>query len=467
MAAQRQNVMVRGVPVRVSLWLLLAVSLAARAGGDPLPAEQPLAHPDLDTVTVTGRLPTATDLVSQRVAEAARLLQDVPLHYTYVKRFLRETLRGRPVAFAAWSERGRSWHVVEIEVPFPAPRLRPGKPLAFQTLTPGYQAVHVRGIGTERLMFDIYRGDEKLRVYGRKYPMIDTLVVKKQGIRAAVASAEVTHYLPLVDDAAPLFASKGATLLRSTAEAALHDLRESKVPSFAYPGKLLADTVLPETLMSLAVIEQTDDSEFNAAPALALNKTMGHYGLMQQQAFTYSVSSANAAGPMQFTDKRGRGTYSMVVRKCEGAELHPDFNTGARDLLNAMKAAACLLDMDMAGMPREVQNQFSLRPAPVSIFEVAAYNGGGRNASRLLQALRRLKGGVADLKNSGRAGFRVTQGALPLPVDGPQRTDDRDEPAALQPREHRLCRQVRALHEPDAGSCAALSSFRPLRSAPH
>jgi hypothetical protein len=101
---------------------------------------------------------------------------------------------------------------------------------------------------------------------------------------------------------------------------------------------------------------------------------------------------------MQFTDKRGRGTYSMVVRKCEGADLHPDFNTGARDLLNAMKAAACLLDMDMAGMPREVQSEYSLRPAAVSIFEVAAYNGGGRNASRLLQALRSLKGGVADLR---------------------------------------------------------------------
>ena len=405
--------MVRSVPVSALWCLLLGASLAARAGGDLLPGGQTVLHPELDTVTVTGRLPTATDLVSQRVTEAARLLEDVPLHFTYAKRFFRETLRGRPVAFAAWSERSRSWHVVEIEVPYPAPRLRPGKPLPFRMLTSGYEAVHVRGVGTERLMFDIYRGDERLRVYGRKYPMIDTLVVKKQGIRAAVANTEFTHYLPMIDDAAPLFASQGETLLRSTAESALRDLRDSKVPSFAYPGKLLADTVLPETLMSLAVIEQTDDSEFAAAPALALNKTMGHYGLMQQQAFTYSVSTADAAGPMQFTDKRGRGTYSMVVRKCEGADLHPDFNTGARDLLNAMKAAACLLDMDMAGMPREVQSEYSLRPAPVSIFEVAAYNGGGRNASRLLQALRRLKGGVADLRIPDALAFESLKARCP------------------------------------------------------
>ncbi len=403
--------MLRGVPVVVSL--LLGASLAARAGDDLLPLETLVLHPELETITVVGRLPTAADLVAKRVVEAARLLQDVPLHFTYIKRLARETLRGRPVAFAAWSERSQSWHVVEVEIPFPVPRLRPGRPLSFRMLTAGYRAVHVRGVGTERLMFDIYLGDERLRVYGRKYPMIDTLAVKKQGIRKAVANAEVIHYLPMIDDAAPLFAAQGETLLRSTAETALRDLRDSKVPSFAYPGKLLADTVLPETLMSLAVIEQTDDSEFAASPTLALNKTLGHYGMMQEQAFTYSVSTANATGPMQFTDRRGRGTYSMVVRKCAAADLHPDFNTGARDLLNAMKAAACLLDLDLAGMPREVQNGFSLRPDAVSIFEVAAYNGGGRNASRLLQALRRLKGGVADLRIPDALDFELLKARCP------------------------------------------------------
>ena len=191
-------------------------------------------------------------------------------------------------------------------MPFPPPRWRPGKRLAFSVLTPGYDVVHVRGVGTERLMFDIYHDNERLHVYGRKYPMIDMPVVKKQGVRTAVAGASVTHYLPQTDDAAPLFVSQGQALLRATAESALRELRASQVPSFAYPGKLLADTVLPDTLVTLAVIEQTDDGDFASAPAAALNKTVGQYGLMQSQAFTYSVSRANAAGPMQFTDKRGR-----------------------------------------------------------------------------------------------------------------------------------------------------------------
>jgi hypothetical protein len=247
-------------------------------------------------------------------------------------------------------------------------------------------------------MFDLFRNGERLQVLGRKYPIIDTALTRKRGIRAAVAAAETTLYLPLSDDASLLFVDDGLGLLRDTAETALRELRERQVPSFAYPDELLADTVLPETLMSLAVIEQTDDSDLKAAPETALNRTIGHYGVMQSSAFTYSVSRARAVGPMQFTDRRGRGTYSRVVRRCEGAELSPDFDSGARDLLNAMKAAACLLDMDLAGLPADVQNAYVLRPEPTSIFQVASYNGGGRNASRLLRAMRRLKADLADLR---------------------------------------------------------------------
>jgi hypothetical protein len=403
--------MLRGVSVIVLGWWMLTASQAARADDIPSlvaeaePTESGVAFEDLETVIVTGHIFTPSERIVRKVAEAALLLRDVPLHYTYVKRLWRETLRGRPVAFAAWSERSQSWHVVEIEVPFPAPRLRPGRSLTALVLTPGYQAKHVRGVGTERLTFDIYRDDERLQVYGRKYPVLELPVVKKLGIRATVANAEVTYYLPVSDDSAPLFAAEGQAMLRANAEAALQFLRERRIPSFAYPGKLLADTILPETLMALAVIEQTDDGDFARAPELALEKTLGHYGMMKTEAFTYSVSSARAAGPMQFTDRRGRGTYSMVVHRCAGAGLEPDFDVGARDLLNATKAAACLLDLNMAAMPREVQDEYALSPAPLSIVTIAAYNGGGRNASRLLQAVRRLKGKLADLRIPDSAAF--------------------------------------------------------------
>jgi hypothetical protein len=197
---------------------------------------------------------------------------------------------------------------------------------------------------------------------------------------------------------APLLVAQGQVLLQTTAEAALRELRTQNVQSFAYPGKLLADTILPETLVSLAVIEQTDDGEFKTAPVAALNNTIGQYGVMKTEAFTYSVSVANAVGPMQFTDRRGRGTYSMVVRRCPGARLIRDFEDGSRDLHNAMKAAACLLDLNMQSMPQVVQDEHALSPAAVSVFSVAAYNGGNRNAGKLLKAVRRLNADVSDLR---------------------------------------------------------------------
>jgi hypothetical protein len=202
--------------------------------------------------------------VTERVAEAATLLRDYPLRYNFVKRGRREALRGRPVVFASWSELTQSWHVVEIEVPFPAPRLRAGRRLSFKVLTPGYGHARARS-GSERLMFDIFHNEERLRLRAQ-VPTDRNAGGEETGRTHGVDLAEVTHYLPLTDDSAPLFAAHGHALLRSTAETALRDLRERNVASFAYPGELLADTVLPETLMSLAVIEQTDDGEFFRAP---------------------------------------------------------------------------------------------------------------------------------------------------------------------------------------------------------
>jgi hypothetical protein len=38
---------------------------------------------------------------------------------------------------------------------------------------------------------------------------------------------------------------------------------------------------------------------------------------------------------MQFTNPHGNGTYSLVVRRCTGAQLDPNFERGAIRLPNA------------------------------------------------------------------------------------------------------------------------------------
>ena len=94
---------------------------------------------------------------------------------------------------------------------------------------------------------------------------------------------------------------------------------------------------------------------------------------------------------MQFTNRRGNGTYSLVVRRCNGARLDPVFESGATNLLNAMKAAICLLDLELAAMRSDIREAYRNNPVVLGIFPVAAYNGGPRNVTRLYGVLARMK----------------------------------------------------------------------------
>jgi len=113
---------------------------------------------------------------------------------------------------------------------------------------------------------------------------------------------------------------------------------------------------------------------------------------------------------MQFTNRKGNGTYSLVVRRCPGAKLDPIFERGATNLLNAMKAAVCLLDLDLAGMREDIRVAYRANPDVLGIFPVAAYNGGSRNVTKLYRVLTKMKVNLDELTRPGvqAAGGSVT-----------------------------------------------------------
>ncbi len=346
------------------------------------------------------------------VAEAQTLLRDVELQYVFTGNGKTQVLRGRPVAFALWSESKLEWSIVQIELPRPPIKWKPGgKPLAFRTLTPGIQAHHVNGSGAERLMFSFSRDGEPLKVYGRKFPVFDNDLIKRRQWSAAVQSAKPIVYLPFTEDTFdPGFVSGGKEFLVATARKALEELRHSEVPSTAFHGELLADVIPVQVITTLAVIEQTDDLEYVQKQALAFDEVLSQYGLKQEEAYRYSVSRAKALGPMQFTNRKGNGTYAFVVRSCPGARLDPNFERGATNLLNAMKAAVCLLDLDLAGMREDIRLAYRANPEVLGIFPVAAYNGGSRNVAKLYRVLTKMKVGLGELSPPGAqvAGAPVT-----------------------------------------------------------
>jgi hypothetical protein len=387
----------------------------AVAETEPAPVEEAGTEAEAEPeVVVQARIRTRLDAIRDLVAEAQTLLRDVELQYVLTGKGKRRTLRGRPVAFALWSEANEEWTIAQLELPRPPIRWKPGrKPLAFRTLTPGIDALHVKGTGAERLMFAFSRDGEALKVYGRKFPVFDNNLVKRRRWDAVVQTAKTIGYLPFTSDTFdPGFVSGGRDFLVSTVGRALDELRRAQVPSKAFPGKLLADVVPPQVVTTLAVIEQTDDRDYREKQELAFQEVLSQYGLKQEEAYRYSVSVAHAIGPMQFTNRRGNGTYSFVVRRCAGAGLDPVFERGATNLLNAMKAAICLLDMEVAGMRPDIRAAYRDNPVVLGIFPVAAYNGGPRNVTKLYRVLSRMNVRLDELT-------RPPAGPAPSPVSCP------------------------------------------------
>ena len=71
-----------------------------------------------------------------------------------------------------------------------------------------------------------------------------------------------------------------------------------------------------------------------------------------------------------------------MVRRCPAAKLDANFERGATNLLNAMKAAVCLLDLELAAMRADIRTAYVANPPALGIFPVAASNGGPRNVTK-------------------------------------------------------------------------------------
>src|SRR5688572_7218944 len=146
---------------------------------------------ELDAIVVTFR---REEQIRDLVSQARELLEDHELEYVFTGKKRNETLRGRPVAFALWSESEQDWIVARIEIPRPPVSWKPGgKPLKFTLLTPGIQAQHTRGTGAERLMFAFAKDGEPLKVYGRKFPVFDATLIKKKRWRAVAETRSEEH----------------------------------------------------------------------------------------------------------------------------------------------------------------------------------------------------------------------------------------------------------------------------------
>ncbi len=359
---------------------------------------------DTDIIPIiknTTQKQTRADYILAKVAEADKLCDEQKLSFiTEEGKVTREVFKknkkgklikyhivssvhkivARPVYLCAFKESDQTWHVVKVFVKYPIPKTY--KKFPAWVATDGYEIVHVAGSGVTRLVFDLTQNGERLTIYRYRHAWF-TKDPLKTSAHEIIRTASAVNYTPYQSDFRDMgLRNIGASFFQTELTAAFNDLERQKVISRAFPEQLLSTVIHPKQPMILAAIEQTDDGQFIANPEEATNAIFIEYALNRGRAFNWSVSSANAIGALQFTNKNGDGTYDLVVREYPNAHLNPNFENGTRDLRNVLKAAICLLDLELAHLPL-VRDFYLKNPRLGGIYPVAAYNEGGGGARQL------------------------------------------------------------------------------------
>lgn len=299
----------------------------------------------------------------------------------------------RRITIAAYDECDGTLHTVSVRVPHPLPAYRMpwrGVPnFVYTRITPGYEVTHEGGVGIARLKFSVRKGGRSLTVLAMKHPRIPSRYWRSgdarmlDDVQPVVYSAYQRQYHGRTFTDALVLA--GVRRWIGDIRGALGTLHATGARSFAFPDELLARVWPPEVLLVLGTIEQSDDAEFRDDARRTAEAVAIEYA-MNPRPFYFSNSSADAIGPYQFTDnwKGNRsGTYSTLVRRCADARLDPSFQSGARDLRNSMRAAICLLDVELARMPDDALRLFREDYDVGVAYPVAAYNAGSGQSAKL------------------------------------------------------------------------------------
>ena len=286
-----------------------------------------------------------------------------------------EIVTARPVVLCAFKASDRSWHIINIHVPYP----RPQGAFQYTLRTQGYRLEHVSGSGVTRLVFDVYQGEEKLVVYRYLHSWFPRESLAKGNGPHLSEEAQFVSYTPFYPD---LFAQEllhaGVRFPHGELMEVYRELREAGVPSKTFPRELVADVIDWRTPFNLAANEQMDHDKFNGDPFATTANVYVEYALNGPDAFSWSFSSFGAAGAMQFTNHVG--TYDGVRAAYPRAGIDPDFTRGTRNLRNSLKAAICLLDLELSRMPLEVRLLYKSNPAVGGVYPVIAYNAGSSRA---------------------------------------------------------------------------------------
>lgn len=312
------------------------------------------------------------------VRSAQARINHVHLHIYREKKELR-----REFALVAYDKANDKWHDILLDMRVD---LRYGNDV--QVKTKGYVVTVLRGLALNQMVFQVLHDGEEFRVYAAKHLTIPVGTSRKSLLALKFKSEEVVYmatpdYLNL-----PEFEAKGRAYTLEHIHEALETLRALKVPSRAYPGRLVADVISDKLLLTVLAIEQSDPFRvFGVNYERILNgdssqevvsEVFVRFVLNGLRSYHYICSKKAACGGFQFTNGGKLGTYDMVRENYPTADIDPKFIRGSLSFINGAKAAALLLDLELANpqLPDFVRELYLKDSRFGALFPVAAYNGG-------------------------------------------------------------------------------------------
>ena len=362
--------------------LVLSAYVSCCGRTQMLPTPVPQAN-EQATFTISAATPTIQHVVSpallkQKSEGAREFLKSAPVKEfacTIQKGKKKQKVSGREIALAFLDQVTLEDHYATIGICFSYSQE------TITVLDGDFSIQWLRGKGITHFAFEAQRNNVQLVLLDSKHWMSET----QRG----------EYYFPYTDDFLFMeFVLDGGRFLLSQIRQAQEELCALIVRSRTFPSQQLCEIFHDDMLLNIALIEQMDEDEFgNACPQAetlppqnrifqncaeySVFKVLAHYARNKHDAFRYAGSRMGAIGHMQFTRK----TYlDIAINKYPEAKLMRDFETGARDLKNSIKAAICLLDYELSQMPTKIHQIFRLDYRAGGLYPAVAYNGGKNRA---------------------------------------------------------------------------------------
>lgn len=230
-------------------------------------------------------------------------------------------------------------------------------------------------------------------VLKNKFPYVDdeirsTVVKDKSGkkrtVNKKVKVVKEFVYSPYSKDLhTSEIINAGSQHIKEAVRTAFEQLKKDEVHSRAFPGKLISDleALPPAFFERLPILEHTDFTEFTDNPQLSVGRVLVIIGTNDVVGYYKTGSKAGALGWVQYTSK----TYKYIRKYYPDANLMTDFEKGAGDHVNSIKAAILLYDYNLDGLIKKHGAKILNDPL-LEEYLAAAYNGKPSRVSKSLSA---------------------------------------------------------------------------------